>query len=72
MSDFMKWLYAHYIRPQIDAAPQGDYEFWFSLMDSELDSNGHEAYEKNMEFTAIHAFLLGPRTGEGLSAVTPR
>ena len=34
MSDFMKWLYAHYIRPQIDAAPQGDYEFWFSLMDS--------------------------------------
>ena len=72
MSDFMKWLYAHYIRPQIHAAPQGDYEFWFSLMDSELDPNGREAYEKNMEFTAIHAFLLGLRTGEGRSAVTPR
>ena len=72
MSDFMKWLYVHYIRPQIDVAPQGDCEFWFSLLDSELDSNGREAYEKKLEFTAIHAFLLGLRTGEGLSAVTPR
>ena len=26
MSDFMKWLYAHYIRPQLDAAPQEEYE----------------------------------------------
>ena len=26
MSDFMKWLYAHYIRPQLDAAPPDDYE----------------------------------------------
>ena len=25
MSDFMKWLYAHYIKPQIDASPRGEY-----------------------------------------------
>ena len=31
MSDFMKWLYAHYIRPQLDAAPPDDYEMPLSL-----------------------------------------
>ena len=51
----------------IDAAPQGDYEFWLSLMDSGLDPNCREEFEKTLEFTAIHAFLLGLRTGERLS-----
>ena len=36
MSDFMKWLYAHYIRPQLDAAPQEEYEINLSFLDSEL------------------------------------
>ena len=67
MSDFIIWLYAHCIKPQIDAAPQGDYEFWLSLMDSGLDPNCREEFEKPLEFTAIHAFLLGLRTGERLS-----
>ena len=60
MSDFIIWRYAHCIKPQIDAAPQGDYEFWLSLMDSGLDPNCREEFEKTLEFTAIHAFLLGP------------
>ena len=72
MSDFMKWLYDHYINPYMDDASRGDYEFWLSLMDSELDPGSREAHEKNLEFTTIHAFLLDLRTGEGLSAVTPR
>ena len=72
MSDFMKWLYAHYIKPQIAVAPQGDYEFWLSLMDSELDPHYQEEFEKTLEFTAIHAFLLGLRTGEGLALLTPQ
>ena len=66
MSDFMKWLYPHYIRPYLDSVPQGEYEMWLSLMDGDLE------YEKTLEFTAIHAFLLGLRTGAGLEAVTPR
>ena len=32
MSDFMKWLYAHYIRPQLDAAPLDGYEMPLSLL----------------------------------------
>ena len=65
MSDFMKWLYAHYIRPQIDATPQGDYEFWFSLMDSELDSNGREAYEKKHGVHRHSRLFTGPAHRRG-------
>ena len=66
MSDFMKWLYAHYIRPQLDAAPPDDYEMPLSLLEGELTSEMAADYEKAREFTAIHAFLLGLRTGRGL------
>lgn len=66
MSDFMKWLYAHYIRPCLDEAPREDYEMWLSLMDNELAPDQREIYQKNREFTAIQAFLLGLKTGQGL------
>ncbi len=69
MSDFMKWLYAHYIRPQLDAAPQEEYEMWLSLLRSDLTPDMEESYEKCREFTAIQAFSLGLRTGRGLSPV---
>ena len=72
MSDFMKWLYPHYIRPYLDSVPPGEDEMWLSLMDGELEYQFREEYEKTLEFTAIHAFLLGLRTGAGLEAVTPR
>lgn len=67
MSDFMKWLYSRYIKPYLDEAPQEDYYFWIDLLHNELSSYDHEALEKAAEFTAIHAFLLGVRTGRGLS-----
>ena len=72
MSDFMIWLYAHYIKPQLDAAPRGDYSFHFDLMHNELGFHALESYEKSLEFTAIHAFLLGLRTGAGLGALIPQ
>ena len=72
MSDFMKWLYAHYIRPQLDAAPPDDYEMPLSLLEGELTSEMAADYEKAREFTAIHAFLLGLRTGAGLGALIPQ
>ena len=42
MSDFMQWLYAHYIRPQLDAAPLDGYEMPLSLLEGNgvLASNG--------------------------------
>ncbi len=70
MSDFMQWLYAHYIKPYLDAAPQGDYAFWFSLMDNEMTPDMREEFEKCQEFTAVHAFLLGLHTGQGLPTLT--
>jgi len=67
LSDFMKWLYAHYIRPYLDASPQDEYTLWLSLMDTQMTPDMREDYEKCREFTAIHAFLLGLRTGTGLA-----
>ena len=67
MSDFMKWLYAHYIKPQIDAAPRGEYESDFSLLENGLERPYRESHEKAVEFAALYAFQLGVRTGKGLS-----
>ena len=66
MSDFMKWLYTSYIDPQIKTASQEDYEAYFSLMEDILEPDLAATYKKTQEFTAIHAFLLGLRTGRGL------
>lgn len=66
MSDFLRWLYAHYIKPYLDALPQEDYVYDFELMQNEMISSSVESFEKSREFTAVHAFLLGLRTGRGL------
>lgn len=66
MSDFMKWLYANYIKPQLDTIPRGDYKFDFYLLEDEDASDVVEPFQKTQEFTATHAFLLGLRTGQGL------
>jgi len=66
MSDFMKWLYRHYIEPHLSEIPRDDYGFWTDLLLNDLTPSGREALEKAQEFTAIHAFLLGIRTGQGL------
>ena len=67
MSDFMKWLYVHYIKPQIDASPRGEYAEALSLIENEITSQAKPDYDKAAEFNALHAFLLGLRTGQGLS-----
>ena len=66
MSDFLKWLYPHYIKPHLDAAPQDGYELWLSLMESEIPPDLRDIHAKTLEFTAIQSFLLGLRTGQGL------
>lgn len=67
MSDFMPWLYANYIKPQIDAAPMEHYAFYLDLVRNNLTPSSRKDLEKAMEFQAIQAFLLGMRTGEGLA-----
>lgn len=66
MNDFMRWLYANYIKPQLDAASMDGYEQSLSVMNTTLDANLHIEYEKTLEYYCGNAFLLGLRTGEGL------
>ena len=68
MSDFMKWLYANYIKPQIDGIPKGDYRADFEIAGDDINTEMQTCFGKTQEFTAVHAFLLGVRTGQGLAA----
>ena len=67
MSEFMIWLYRQYIKPQLDAAPPGDYGMHVAFMENELGPHALESYEKVLELTAIRAFSLGLLTGESLA-----
>ncbi len=68
MSDFMLWLYANYIKPQMEKPVQGsDYALRQELLESQLADGGLEDLEKVLEFQSVQAFLLGLRTGEGLA-----
>ena len=42
------------------------------LMESDLEYQFREEFDKTLEFTAIHVFLLGLRTGAGLGALIPQ
>lgn len=66
MTDFMRWLYASYIRPQIENQPRTGYELPFSLMTDLLEPDQQQECRRLLEFYAAEAFLLGLRTGAGL------
>ena len=68
MSDFLLWLHANYIKPQLGTlTKESDYALRIELLQDQLDGGGMEDLDKALEFTAIQAFLLGLRTGEGLA-----
>ena len=52
--------------PSWTLPPQEEYEINLSFLDSELPVELAADCERAREFTAIHAFLLGLRTGRGL------
>ena len=52
MSDFMLWLHANYIRPQIDAQEKGDYAFHFDLVRNSLPPSDRPSMDKCLELTA--------------------
>ena len=68
MSDFMRWLYAVYIRPQLLEIHEGECTDNFEAVADRLPDGLLADQLKCEEFTAVHAFLLGLRTGAGLSA----
>ena len=66
MSDFMRWLYANYIRPQVEKADKAEYELTISMVEGSLEPRYKGDYQRALEFYMGHAFLLGVRTGSGL------
>mgnify|MGYP000769887048 CR=1 FL=1 len=68
MTDFMRWLYAHYIRPYLENVDRTGYEMHISLLEDELSRQEREDLEQIMELYTGEAFLLGLRTGAGLSS----
>lgn len=72
MSDFMLWLHANYIQPNIDALEKENYIFDFERLQEELPPASQRNLERALAFTAIHAFLLGFRTSEGLPDLPSR
>ena len=49
MSDFMIWLYLHYIKPYLDTVPAGDYNFHMDMIHNELGYHALESYEKSLD-----------------------
>ena len=73
MTDFTRWLYAEYIKPQLEERDATGYEASLSLMETTLDEGQQKEYARALEYYSCHAFLLGARTGLGLSdALTPQ
>lgn len=68
MPDFMLGFYASYIRPQLYEIHEREYTDCFETILDSLPDHLLPDLQKCEEFTAIHAFLLGLRTGAGLSA----
>ena len=66
MSDFMLWLYANYIHPQLYEIHEGEDIGHFQNVIDRLPEDLLPDLQKCEEFTAVHAFLLGLRTGAGL------
>ena len=69
MSDSMRWMYNHYIKPNIESQPKSiQDELVFSLVHNELDGSLQEALQAVLAFYAVQGFRLGVRTGVTLHA----
>ena len=67
MSDLMQWLYAHYIKPQVEVQPKDDGEaMWFDLLKNDLEPHLEEAHQAAAAFYTVQGFRLGLRTGLAL------
>ena len=49
MTDFMRWLYASYVKPQLDSKPTTGYEECLSLMDTCLNEYLRTQYDRTVE-----------------------
>lgn len=69
MTDLMKWMYNHYIKPNIESQPKDDTEdMWFTFLDFELAPHQIQAFQEALAYYAVQGFRLGVRTGVTLHA----
>lgn len=68
MSQFMNFLYDHYIKAYIEAQDKDDGDlFRHDVLNNELTHiQQKEDLEPVLRFTAVHAFLLGMQAGREL------
>lgn len=69
MTDLMRWMYHHYIKPNIESQPKDDTEdMWFTFLDFELNEDQKRALQSSLAYYAVQGFRLGLRTGVTLHA----
>ena len=68
MTDFMRWMYNHYIKPEIESQPKDAGEkMQFDLVNNELTSEFKQDLQDVLAYYAVQGFRLGVRTGVTLS-----
>ena len=69
MSDFMRWMYDHYIKPNIESQSKDDaVALQIDLLSNELDPQLRRTLQAVTAFYAVQGFRLGVRTGVTLHA----
>ena len=69
MTDFMRWMYDHYIKPNIESQPKTDGEaMQIDLLNNELNPDIQKTLQEVFAFYAVQGFRLGVRTGITLHA----
>ena len=64
MTDLMRWMYDHYIKPEIENQPKDDAEgLWLDSLNNELDPQMRRTLQKALSYYAVQGFRLGVRTG---------
>lgn len=64
MSDFMRWMYDHYIRPEIESQPREEGEaLQIDLLNNELSPQMRKTLQDVLAIYATQGFRLGVRTG---------
>lgn len=68
MTDLMRWMYDHYIKPNIESQPKNECEaMQIDLLNNELDPQIGKTLQEVLAIYAVQGFRLGVRTGVTLS-----
>lgn len=69
MTDLMRWMYDHYIKPNIESQPRDECEaLQIDLLNNELSSQMRKTLQEVLALYAAQGFRLGVRTGVTLHA----